>query len=340
MKKFIKFLLCFNSLSANTIEILIIILSFIGAIITIVGLAIIPWKYTSKIMEIFYILSLIFFIISIIKSFFFLYNRKYHKLQDNSKKLKISILLCFFELFECIFSIFIHLFIAAGAIPDLKDNKSTQNTKTTEIDGELIITEDEETNLITNGELGFAIFSIIFNLLIWITLLLLSISDFIRIKLGIEGSYNNYLKDEENIKKDLNTERNDKSQEIKYSNANMVKMDTYNTNTNNNKNISHIPVYRKAKSDYNFKFDFNTSSFTRNETEANNVYRYSYKEKCINKNCNSVDIIQKSKMSNSYKEKCLEKYLEGYGADPYYSNFDNKSALNVSSMNNSMNPVY
>ena len=72
------------------------------------------------------------------------------------------------------------------------------------------------------------------------------------------------------------------------------------------------------------------------DSEKKNILKYSYKEK----NCNSVDDIHKSKngIEKYEKEKYLEKYLEGYGANPYYSNFGNKSILNISTMNNSISP--
>ena len=41
-----------------------------------------------------------------------------------------------------------------------------------------------------------------------------------------------------------------------------------------------------------------------------------------------------------WKEKYFEKYMEGNGANPYYSNFGNKSILNISTMNKSINPGY
>jgi hypothetical protein len=74
MKKYIKYLYCFNSLAATRIEILIISLSFLGVILTIIALAVIHWKYTSKVMKVFQVLSLIFFLILIIiTSFFFIF---------------------------------------------------------------------------------------------------------------------------------------------------------------------------------------------------------------------------------------------------------------------------
>ena len=342
MKNLIKFLFCFNSLSANTIEKIIIILSAISILLTIIGLAVIPWKYTSSIMKIFYILSIIFLLLSIFKSIFFLYNRKHQKFQDNSKMLYISIILCFIELSECIFSIFTYLFILAGAIPDFKDKNSNSNTEVIDEEEELI-KENIDIKSVSNGELGYAIFSIIFNLIIWVILLFLCISDLVRIKFGINGSYNDYIRDKnENESEKSKRKINDKEEKpnLEY---------PYYLSTNkaieNNKEINetNVRIYNKPKSDFNYKFEYHMDSFTRNETDANNVMRYSYKEKYKNKNnknCNSVDIIQKPKITQNEKEKYLEKYLEGYGADPYYSNFENRSALNISSVNNSMNPGY
>ena len=76
MKKYIKYLYCFNSLTATRIEILIISASFLGVILTIIALAVIHWKYTSKVMKVFQVLSLIFFLILIIITSFFFYLRK------------------------------------------------------------------------------------------------------------------------------------------------------------------------------------------------------------------------------------------------------------------------
>ena len=80
------------------------------------------------------------------------------------------------------------------------------------------------------------------------------------------------------------------------------------------------------------------------DSEQKNILKYSYKESLKNKsirqskNCNSVDNIHKSRNENIDKEKYFDKYLEGYGANPFYSNFGNKSILNVSTNNNSINP--
>jgi hypothetical protein len=70
--------------------------------------------------------------------------------------------------------------------------------------------------------------------------------------------------------------------------------------------------------------------------------KYSYKEKYFNRNDfkkpNSVDEIHKIKEDK--KEKYIEKYIENGAPNPYYSNFDNKTALNISKIVNSINPGY
>ena len=88
----------------------------------------------------------------------------------------------------------------------------------------------------------------------------------------------------------------------------------------------------------------NNNGLNKFESDKKNILRYSYKENYINKykNCNSVDDIHKSKtrIDKDEKEKYFEKYMEGNGANPYYSNFGNKSIHNISTMNNSINPGY
>ena len=88
----------------------------------------------------------------------------------------------------------------------------------------------------------------------------------------------------------------------------------------------------------------NNKTLNKFDSEKKDILRYSYKENYLNryKNCNSVDDIHKSKagIDKNDKEKYFEKYMEGNGANPYYSNFGNKSLLNFSTMNNSINPGY
>ena len=161
-KKIFKYLCCLNSLSAKKIEILLIISSSIGAILTIIGFGVIHWKYTEKAMKIFYILSFIFFLLLIIiPSLFLFWRNKYQidLIDKNSSLYKKCVLLCYIAIFLSCFSIIIQLIIAIGALPDLrKYNKKRENADDPNNP------DDQGDVLVSNGELIFAFFSIILNL--------------------------------------------------------------------------------------------------------------------------------------------------------------------------------
>jgi len=334
IEKCFKYLCCFNSFTAERLEIFIISASIIGVILTIIGLVVIHWKYTSKVMKVFQVLSLIFFLLLIFISSFFLYLRKKFK---EIKYLTLCILLCFFELFLCVFSIFINLFTVIGTLPDLKEYNDKEDTNTYNPTGNANNSENNKTYLVSNGELSYAIIYLIIIIFIWIMLLFLCLSDLIRIKLRISGSYNNYLKMQiphENSKADVNVYiQNDKSG---YPINKKEEEKSY--DKENEKKENGMVKRSSTKINEENKYDNNITnkSLNRFDSEKKNILKYSYKEK----NCNSVDDIHKSKngIEKYEKEKYLEKYLEGYGANPYYSNFGNKSILNISTMNNSISP--
>ena len=197
MEKCIKYLYCFNSLSAKKIEILIIIFSLIGTLFTIIDIAVIHWKYTKKVMKVFYIFSLIFLLLLILFSSFFIYIRKKHNIQllDKGSKLnKICIIICYIELFLCVFSIFIQIFVAIGGLPDLHNYNNRKDMNTYNPNNP----DESGTLLVSNSEFSFAIISIIINIFIWIENLLLCLSYIIRIKFGINGSYRRYLNEQRN----------------------------------------------------------------------------------------------------------------------------------------------
>ena len=323
VEKCMKYLYCFNSLSLAKIEIIKISSSIFGTILAIINLSVIHWKYTSNVMKVFQILSLIFFLLILFISSFILFFQKKNKI---NKYITKFILLCFFEFFLCIFSIFINLFITIGAIPDLR-----KNNKIKENDNGLLNNSDNDNNfLVSNGELSYAIISMIFNIFIWIILLLLSISDLIRIKLGISGSYIDYIKgknEEGNSKKEFNIFNT--SEKIEFPNVNKEVKSAKKKEKENGMNLS-----------LEIKNNNLNNSLNLYDAEQKNILKYSYKEKLRNKNCNSVDDMHKSKKIKEKidKEKYFEKYMEGYGINPNYSNFGNKSIINISTMNNSINP--
>ena len=341
IEKYSKCFYCFNSFSTNKIEIIIIILSIIGVILTIIGLSIIPWKYTSKIMKIFQVLSLIFFFLLIIISSFFLFLRKKAKI---SNCITICILFGFLELFLCVFAIFINLFTTIGALPDLNEyNKEEEKDEYNNLIGNPTIYENTKSYLVSNGEFNYAIIYLIIIILIWIILPFLCIADIIRIKLGINESYNDYIKTQKE------QENNKKSSEVLVRNDKLVfpfdkniEEMSYNKPKEKEENGMTSPLKLSDQFKSEDKIQNTNNNLKRIDSEQKNILRYSYKEKFTKrkKNFNSVDDIIKPKNGNDKydKTKYLDKYLEGNGANPYYSNCGNKSILNISTMNNSINP--
>lgn len=325
MKKISKLLYCFNSLKTNTIEILIIILSTIGLILSIIGVAVIPWKYTNTIMEVFFLIVLVLFIYSLFIPSLILYLRKkknliiIYYLDINSL---VSIILC-------ILCIFFNTYIAIGTIPDLKNKKIIiENVEYSGEDQEIQKVVNEQ-RLVSNGKLIFTCIVIILNLIIWIILLFLWIAEFIRLKYKIVGTYNDHSIKQKNIQ----------NENIKKSEFNIIGHDKYG-----------FPLYQQqgenglksSKYENYSNYKINNKYNYRDQVETNNILKYSYKEKYNSKNFEysgykTVDIINKIK-----KEK-KEKYIEKYSKDainPYYSNFQNRSALNFSTGNNSINPGF
>ena len=179
-----KLLCCFNSLPANIIEILIIILSLISVIINILGIIIIPWKYTSAVMRVLYIICLILLLYSLLISSINLSSRN-----SKTKKPKMIYLTpSFFALLACIISILI--FIAIVIVPDWKDEKQIKNVQVLDPEtGEYHTRTSIEENLVKNGKMAFVIISLIINIILLLILIFLWISEYIRIKYNINGSY-------------------------------------------------------------------------------------------------------------------------------------------------------
>ena len=334
-KKIFKYLCCLNLLSAKKLEILIIFFSSIGTILTIIGFGVIHWKYTEKAMKIFYILSFIFFLLLIIIASFFLYSRNKYQikiLDKNSSLNKKCVLLCYISIFLSFFSIIIQLIIAIGVLPDLRHYNNERESIVFDSNNP----DDQGDVLVSNGELIYAIISIIITLFIWILNFLLYISDYLRINYCISGSYFGYLsdkKEEENCCKDFDL----------IATSNKLEYPTFKKEEEKCEKI----VEKKEKiinEPMSCKINNDNRCYSKFDSENKNILKYSYKEKLKNvsirqnKNCNSVDDIHKSKNENIDKEKYLNKYLDGYGANPFYSNFGNKSILNISTMNNSINP--
>lgn len=325
MKNLTKILCCFNYFSRNCIEITIILLSIIGLILNIIGMIVIPWGYTSRSMQIMYLINLIFFAYSLIITLIIKFLRKkgiYEKI-DFFFKINAFLIIC-----ASIISIFLNIFISIGTIPDIKNQKITENIEIVEPNGEIKIINNEE-KLASNSQLGYAIFSLMINLILWIILLFLWLSELIRLKYKIKGSYNDYYLERKN-----NPSFDTSQKKV----INVIGHDKYGFPIYSS-NINEKQQMEKSKSEYNYKLYNKYNS--KYDIEANNILRYSYKEKynpktSRNKNYKANEL----KLKKEKKEKYIEKYIENGAPNPYYSNFENKSALNISVANNSINPGY
>ena len=325
-------LFCFNSLTTKFIEIIIIFLSSFAAILTIIGLAVIPWGYTSRVMEVLYIISLILFIYLLGIPIFILFICK-KKINENI--MKIYIVNSCIAIFASIFSILLCIIIAIGAIRDLNNNHKTEKIESKGQNSVKEITNKEK-DLVSKGELTYAVLSIIVNLILSIILLLLWITENYRLKNKIESSYNDYMNFKKNPASASVSIENSKENE-----CNVVGHDKYGFPIYIKK-LEDKLQYKQSKSEFNYRSFNKCLGDNKYDTETNNILRYSYKEN-FNQNYmgkqdyKSVDVILKLKEEK--KERYIEKYPEG-GVNPYYSNFENKTALNISSINNSINPGY
>ena len=332
MKFPMQFLFCFNSFSSSLIETLIIIFSSIGLVISLIGAFIIPWGYTSRVMEAFYIICLIFFFYSLVISASSLYIRKNRKGNFLSRACIISSL---FNIITCILSIIIYIVIFIVLIPDLKSKSQIKNVLVLDPEtGEYNTQASTEQSLVSDGEMIFSIITVALNLILWLILLFLWISEHFRQSYNICGSYNEYLEEQKN--KSIDNSKNNE--------YNIVGHDKYGFPIYNIKNWRNIGSAR-PRSESIFKSSEKTS--TKCDVENNNILKYSYKEKFsenLRKQSNkSLDIIHRRKKE---KEKHFEKYLEKYlengevtkDLNQYYYNFSNKTALNITDANNSINP--
>ena len=277
-------LFCFNSLTTKFIEIIIIFLSSFGVIITIIGIAVIPWGYTSRVMEVLYIISLILFIYSLEIPIFILFICK-KKLNENI--LKIYIVISRIAIFASIFSILLYIIIAVGVIRDLNNNHKIENK------GQNSIKEvtNKEKDLVSKGELTYAVLSIIVNLILNIILLLLWISENYRLKYKIEGTYNDYIYIKKSTVSASVSLENSKENEY-----NVVGHDKHGF-PNYFKKLEDKLQYKQSKSEFNYKPFNKCLGDNKNDTETNNILRYSYKEKFNEKyngkqDYKSVDAIQ------------------------------------------------
>ena len=196
-------LLCFNYLNAYIIEAGTIIFSCLGALNLYFTQKKLPW-YADSLLErkIFLFSSICFLIIifflSIIKAFFRF--KGIIKSQCNCFSFYLSLICIFSSLFGLITDLFMYVLLMTNMKYynlAIKSKKSLQNKK--------LVTDQEWTN---------TIISMILSLLIWVMLILLAMSDNLRIDLKTNASYNKYLEAIDDAKKD-NVPENETSEVLR-----------------------------------------------------------------------------------------------------------------------------
>ena len=235
----------------------------------------------------------------------------------------------FFALLACIISTLILIAIAIVVIPDLKNKNQIKNVQVLDPQtGEYHTRTSTEEKLVKSGKMTFVIVSLIINIILLVILIFLWISEYIRLKYNINCSYNEYLEDN----------KNKLSENSKISTENVIGHDKYGFPLYMKPNGGNLEIVPSTKY-------FNPISEKRTNFDKENydILKYSYKEKYGNNyhkpNIKSVDIIHRK---YNRKEKYIDKYFDSYESsqkyNPNYYNFVNKTILNATDADNSINP--
>lgn len=217
--------------------------------------------------------------------------------------------------------LFIILFIV---ISYLNNKEVTIYIELIEETGEIIKRTEVEENVTTKGKKLITIVIMSIMILFWLILLFLWISDYIRLFFRTECSYNEF-------------EANEKKRQLKHPiryGLNVVGHDKYGFPILG-KQIGNIIKIRGVKDKFEEKINekINYSGKYFDENGKINIRYYSYMtQKPINK--------EKLEEKMNEKEKYIEKYYDGENGFQNYTNFENKTILNLDDNNNSINPGY
>ena len=320
--KIINLLFCLNNLRAETIEIWILILSILGMILNILGIIFIPWNVTSKIMHILFIIALIFICLSFLICAIIINLRKIHKLGKRSTRILIFALIL--VIFICFFSLIIFIILAFGIFSDLDNKVKETIEEVIEETGEILSVTETEKRLCSKTKKVITILIIVALMVIWIFLLFLWVSEYIRLIYNIDCSYTDYVKNEQ---------KNELKHPIQYG-YNVVGHDKYGFPIFGKQAGNKFKVKgAKKKFDEKTEKDHNFSSKYIDEKGKINVKYYA---KYSQKPMSQKEINEKF----HEKEKYLEKYYDGENIYQDYTNFHNKTILNFEDNNNSINPGY
>ena len=319
---YIDLLLCFNSLKAKTIEILLIIITAIAIIFGILGIIFIPWEVTYDSMEILFIIGFILIILSIIVIIIIFFLRIRNKIKRDNTRVLIISAIC--VVISCFIALILFVIIAFITISDLNNKETIRIEEIIEQTGEVKKVQIIENDVTTKTKRVFSILIIAFILAILIFMIFLWVSEYLRLIYSTNLSYKEFIK-------------KGKESALKHPGLNgltVVGHDKYGFPIFGRQKGNQI-IIKGIKTKFEEKIEEKTHSreYFNKEGKINLRYYEKYHYQPIEK--------IKEKETDNFKEK--EKYLEKYFDDgdnvfQNYANFGNKTILNFEDNNNSINP--
>ena len=315
---YIDLLLCFNSLKAKTIEILLIIITAIAIILGILGIIFIPWEVTYDSMEILFIIGFILIILSIIVIIIIFFLRIRNKIKRDNTRVLIISAIC--VVISCFIALILFVIIAFITISDLNNKETIRIEEIIEQTGEVKKVQIIENDVPTQTKRVFSILIIAFILAILIFMIFLWVSEYLRLIYSTNLSYKEFIK-------------KGKESALKHPGLNgltVVGHDKYGFPIFGRQKGNQI-IIKGIKTKFEEKIEEKTHSreYFNKEGKINLRYYEKYHYQPIEK--------IKEKETDNFKEK--EKYFDdGDNAFQNYTNFGNKTILNFEDNNNSINP--
>ena len=319
---YIDLLLCFNSLQAKTIEILLIIITSIAIILGILGIIFIPWEVTYDSMEILFIIGFILIILSIIVIIIIFFLRIRNKIKRDNTRVLIISAIC--VVISCFIALILFVIIAFITISDLNNKETIRIEEIIEQTGEVKKVQIIENDVTTKTKRVFSILIIAFILAILIFMIFLWVSEYLRLIYSTNLSYKEFIK-------------KGKESALKHPGLNgltVVGHDKYGFPIFGRQKGNQI-IIKGIKTKFEEKIEEKTHSreYFNKEGKINLRYYEKYHYQPIEK------IKEKETDNFKEKEKYLEKYFDdGDNAFQNYTNFGNKTILNFEDNNNSINP--
>ena len=319
---YIDLLLCFNSLKAKPIEILLIIITAIAIILGILGIIFIPWEVTYDSMEILFIIGFILIILSIIVIIIIFFLRIRNKIKRDNTRVLIISAIC--VVISCFIALILFVIIAFITISDLNNKETIRIEEIIEQTGEVKKVQIIENDVTTKTKRVFSILIIAFILAILIFMIFLWVSEYLRLIYSTNLSYKEFIK-------------KGKESALKHPGLNgltVVGHDKYGFPIFGRQKGNQI-IIKGIKTKFEEKIEEKTHSreYFNKEGKINLRYYEKYHYQPIEK------IKEKETDNFKEKEKYLEKYFDdGDNAFQNYANFGNKTILNFEDNNNSINP--